>query len=145
MFYSKLLPLVLILFVNATVFAQASQKKPQILTMPQGVVELHIDVDDQQVEIVKTKGSRISIETSVKIEQGSLPLLNYLMEAGRYDLTAHENMHLNILTIRPTKNDRVLLVKGKECEEIVRYKIHVPESVEFVKTLNASNDTTASL
>ena len=118
---------------------------PQIMTLPKGVVELHIQVDKSQVEIIKTKGSRISIETNVKISQGSLPLLKYLMDNGRYDLTARENNQLSTFTISPPKNKKVLLVKGEECEEAVYYKIHVPESIAFVKTFGNQDNTTAAL
>jgi hypothetical protein len=132
-------------FFHAGLFAQASQKMPQIMTLPKGVIELHIQVSKDQVEIVKTKGSRISVETKVKINQGSLPLLKYLMDNGRYDLEAHSDVHLNTLTISPPNNKKVILVKGAECEETIMYKIHVPESVEFIKTLHSSNNRTVSL
>lgn len=146
MSYSKLLVFICISFFQINLlFAQASQKMPQIMTLPKGVVELHIQVDKSQVEIIKTKGSRISIETNVKISQGSLPLLKYLMDNGRYDLTARENNQLSTFTISPPKNKKVLLVKGEECEEAVYYKIHVPESVAFVKTLGNQDNTTAAL
>jgi hypothetical protein len=43
-----------------------------------------------------------------------------------------------MLTLSPSKNNNVLVIKGTECEELVTYKIHLPETVTLIETLNTS-------
>jgi hypothetical protein len=141
---SKIFTLFLLLAISINLSAQASQKTPQIITLPKGIVELHIQAESDKVQIVKTKGSRISIEANVKIGAGSTPLLKYLIDNGRYSLTAKSDYHKHTLTLSPQKNKKILLIKGQECSEEVIYKIHVPESVKFVKTLSTSNNNSVA-
>jgi len=140
MTYLKFFVPILFLFLSTSIYAQTSQKVPQIHTLPSGVAKIHIDVPSNRVEILKTKGNRISIETNVRLALGSLPLLEYLIKNGRYELTALADNELHELTLSPKKNQKVLLIKGQQCSEIVTYKIHIPESVEFVQTLGSSQD-----
>ena len=74
MSYSKLLVFICISFFQINLlFAQASQKMPQIMTLPKGVVELHIQVDKSQVEIIKTKGSLKDILEAVMFLLPAIP------------------------------------------------------------------------
>ncbi len=137
---SKIVTFFLFFTISINLSAQASQKTPQLVTLPKGITELHIQAESDRVQIVKTKGSRISIETNIKISAGTMPLLKYLIDNGRYALAAKSDVHQNTLILSPQKNKKVLLIKGEECSEEVMYKIHIPASVKYVKTLSTSND-----
>jgi hypothetical protein len=140
MTYLKFFVPILFLFISSSIYAQTSQKGSQIHTLPSGVTKIHIDVPSNRVEILKTKGNRISIETNVRLALGSLSLLEYLIKNGRYELTAFHDSELYELTLSTKENQKELLIKGQQCSEIVTYKIYVPESVEFIQTLCSSQD-----
>lgn len=136
----KSIPLLCLLFFTTKICGQASNKTPQIATLPAGMVKVRINAPSNRVEIFKTKGTRISIETSIRMNAGTLPLLNYLIKSGRYELDVLADAQKNLLTLSPKKDQKVLLVKGSECQEFITYKIHIPESVRHVETLDADQD-----
>ncbi len=138
MTYLKIFVPLLLLFFATSLSAQANKTASQIHIPPAGIVKIYLDIPSNRVEILKTKSTRISIETNIRLGLGSLPLLDYLEENGRYELTATVGPQTNSLTLSPRKDQKVLLVKGQECPEVVSYKIHIPEFVEFVQTLDAS-------
>lgn len=124
-----------ILFVSATqAVAQASKKTAQLLVLDKSITKIKIDVPSSQVEILHTKGSRVSIETTVRISSGSLPQLEYMVKSGRYDLRATTNKAEATMLLSPNQNNRVIIVKGTEIKEDVKYTIHVPDHVLFVET-----------
>lgn len=129
-----------LMFLISEMRGQASTTVPQIATIPKGIVKIRIHAPSSRVKILKTKGSRMSIETSIRINEGSLPLLDYLAKEGRYKMDVLVDAQNNLLTLMPPKNQKVLLVKGEECEEVVTYKIHIPETVNFVETLNTEEE-----
>jgi hypothetical protein len=134
----KIIPLLFFLCFFAEVRGQASNKTAQIATLPIGTTTVRINALSSQIEIFKTKGTRISIETAVRIKIGTLPLLDYLFKSGRYKMDVLVNGQLNMLTLSPPINNNVLLVKGAECEENITYKIHIPETVKHIETLNSN-------
>lgn len=134
----KFIPLLFFLCLFTTVNGQASNKTAQIATLPSGITKVRINVPSKNIEIFKTKGTRISIETSVRINAGTLPLLDYLVKSGRYQMEVLADGQTNLLTLTPPRSNKVLLVKGEECQEEISYKIHIPESVQYIETLNAS-------
>jgi hypothetical protein len=134
----KITPLLFFLYFFAEAHGQASNKTAQIAILPAGITKVRINAPSNRVEVFKTKGTRISIETAVRINEGTLPLLEYLVKSGRYEMDVLVDGQINILTLSPPKNNNVILVKGEECEEVVTYKIHLPETVMYVETLNTS-------
>ena len=136
--FLKIIPLLFFLCFFAEVRGQASNKIAQIATLPVGATTVRINAPSSQIEVFKTKGTRISIETAVQIKIGTLSLLDYLFKSGRYKMTILANGQLNMLTLSPSINNNVLLVKGTECEEIITYKIYIPERVKYIETLNAN-------
>lgn len=134
----KRIPLLFFLCFFAEAYGQASNKTAQIATLPLGTTKIRINIPSNQIEIVKTKGTRISIETAIRINVGTLPLLDYLVKNGRYQINVHINEQISMLTLSPPKNNNVLIIKGKECGEVITYKIHIPEMITLVETLNTS-------
>ena len=134
----KRIPLLFFLCFFAEVYGQASTKTAQIATLPLGTTKIRINAPSTQIEIFKTKGTRISIETAIRINRGTLPLLDYLVKNGRYQINVQMNEQISMLTLSPSKNKNVLIIKGKECEEVITYKIHIPETITLVETLNTS-------
>ena len=135
--YLKLIPLFFLLFFFAELHGQASHKTAQIVIVPVGTNKIKINVPSSQLEIVKTKGTRISIEIAVRLNSGSLPLLEYLAKQGRYQMKVQEDELTRILTLSPTTNKNLLIIKGKECEETIIYRMHIPEYVKEIETLNS--------
>jgi hypothetical protein len=134
----KIIPLLFFICFFAEVRGQASNKTAQIATLPSGTTKIRINAPSNQIEIFKTKGTRISIETAIRINIGTLSLLDYLVKNGRYQMAIQMNEQIETLTLSPPKSNNVLVVKGKECEEIITYKIHIPETITLVETLNTS-------
>jgi len=134
----KIIPLLFFLCFFAEVRGQASNKTAQIAILPTGITKVRINAPSNRIEIFKTKGTRISIETAVRINAGTLPLLDYLVKSGRYELDVLVDGQANILTLSPPKSNNVLLVKGEECAEVITYKIHIPETVQYIETLNTN-------
>lgn len=134
----KIIPLLFFLCLFAEVRGQASNKIAQIATLPAGIIKIRINAPSSQIEIFKTKGTRISIETAISIKMGTLPLLDYLVKSGRYQMDLQVNQQIKTLTLSPPKNNNVLVVKGEACEEIITYKIHIPETIKEIETLSTS-------
>jgi len=136
----KIIPLLFFLFFFAEVRGQASNKTSQIATLSSGIAKVRINAPRNRIEIFKTKGTRISIETSIRINPGTLPLLDYLIKSGRYEMNVFVDQQTNMLTLSPPKSNNVLLVKGKECQEVITYKINIPETVQYIEILNTNQE-----
>ncbi len=136
----NIIPLLFFLCFFAEMRGQASNKTSQIAILPTGVTKIRINAPSNRIQVLKTKGTRISIETAIRINAGTLPLLDYLIKSGRYELDVIVDGQTNILTLSPPKSNKVLLVKGEECQEAVTYKIHIPETVDYIETLNSNQE-----
>jgi hypothetical protein len=60
-------------------------------------------------------------------------MLEYLIKAGRYDLVTNLDAGSKTLNIQRKINANVLIVKGQECVESVRYIVLVPDSIKTIK------------
>ena len=134
----KVIPFLFFFCFFAEVHGQASNKIAQIATLPSGTTKIRINAPSSQIEIFKTKGSRISIETAIRINTGTLSLLDYLVKNGRYQMNVQMNEQIEMLTLSPPLGNNVLVIKGEECKEIITYKIHIPETIKHIETLNTS-------
>lgn len=135
---SNIIILALVLFVSTAVIGQTSQKIAQIHTMPNETKAIFLEMSKNQVEIVRVKGTRISVEAVVRMSAGTAPLLDYLVKSGRYELKATIDA-IGSLTLSPQKNKNPLMIKGEECQEVITYVIHIPETVDYVETLDSKN------
>jgi hypothetical protein len=129
-FIAILLP---ILF-SSSLFAQATASVNEIISVA-NIETINLDLDSDDIEIKETKGSRIIIESHIKLTTVSNnAMLDFLVNSGRYALENKTDATTQTLNITRKKEKNVLLVKGKECEEIIRYNILVPASVKIVNT-----------
>lgn len=114
--------------------AQAVQTVHQLFTPGSETTSLELDIvqSPDQVEVRRSKGSRIAVETNVKISAANSTMLNYLIESGRYNLVQFSNTADGSYTLSCKKNNNVIIIKGEECIEEIRYVIFVPESIQFV-------------
>lgn len=117
-----------------SVMAQASKKTAQLVVLDKSINKIKIDVPSNQIEILHIKGSRINIETTVRLSSGSLAQLEYMTKSGRYDLDVATNKATSTLSLSPNYNNKVIIVRGEEIKETVTYTIYVPDHVLFVET-----------
>lgn len=103
------------------------------------VSTINLDLGSDDIEIRETKGSRVIIESHIRLETiNNTTLLEFLVKSGRYALESKMDATTQALTITRKKNSNVLLIKGEECKEIMRYIILVPSSVKVVNTNSAT-------
>jgi hypothetical protein len=120
--------------LSTSLFAQATASVNEVISAA-SIETVHLDLDSDDIEIKETKGSRIIIESSVKLTTVSnTAMLDFLINSGRYALESTTDATTQTLSITRKKDINVLLVKGKECEEVISYRILVPASVKIVNT-----------
>lgn len=119
-------------------FAQATASTNQMINSGT-ISSLELDLRSENIEIKSTKGSRIIIESHVTLENmNNNNMLEYLIKAGRYELITSIDASSKTLTIQRKINSNVILVKGQECTEKLRYVVLVPASVRMVKKNGSS-------
>lgn len=92
------------------------------------------------VEVRETKGSRILIETTVTLGAPNSALLQYLIDSGRYGIAQENNTADAAMSLISKKRTNVVMVKGQQCSEEVKYVVYMPPHIKY--TQEAS--TTAS-
>lgn len=133
----NLLLLLTLVACSASLQAQATASTNQTITT-QGVDQLELNLFSPDVEIRETKGSRLIVESHITIEGlSNSALLDYVIKAGRYDLETKSDASTQTLTLTRKTDVRVLMSKGQECTERVRYIVLVPSAIKNVKTNTA--------
>lgn len=94
---------------------------------------IKINIEGAAVELKETKGSRILVETVIRLSVPNGALLDFVISNGRYELIKTENQSKRELLLEEKKNKNVILVKGEACTEIVTYTIYVPSSMKAIK------------
>jgi hypothetical protein len=94
---------------------------------------LKINIEGATVEFKETKGSRVLVETIVKLSVPNEALLNFVIGNGRYELVQTKDDSKRELLLEAKKNKNVILVKGEACAEVVSYIIYVPSSMKAIK------------
>ncbi|MCH2042815.1 MAG: hypothetical protein MK212_01640 [Saprospiraceae bacterium] len=117
-----------------------------MFTSKSGIVKLILngDIAAEDVLIRKTQGSRIVVETTIKLTGANERLLQYLADNGRYELNYSFDVTDNAIILSPKKNNNVIVIKGKECSENLSYIIFVPSSIELV-VVGETETSTAGL
>ena len=119
---------------SSSLSAQATASTNELIAAA-NIEVINLDLDSDNIEIRETKGSRIIIESHIKLTTVSnSAMLNFLVNSGRYALENKADATTQTLSITRNKTMNVLLVKGKECEEVISYIILVPASVKIVNT-----------
>lgn len=119
-------------FIQA-VHCQISQTISSAHAAASQINQLVLDLGEGNVEVRKTMGSRVMIETTVKAAVPNDRLLGFLVEQGRYELASNIDDTNGILRINNRKNNSVLMVKGQPCQETISYIIYIPAHIQFVK------------
>lgn len=114
--------------------SQASKQIIQLYQFPSHITHLHLDLPSNNVTIIKTKSSRISVETTINLDRGSSPLLEYLIKTERYKLYGRSDASSPLLKLHLPPNNNVLIIKGQICHEHLSYRVYVPERLLKVTT-----------
>lgn len=139
----KTLIIIVALVLSASqLWSQASNTVLHVYSLPAHTETLAFELPSNQVEIIKTKSARISIETTIMLPVGKPALLDYLIKTKRYDLKATIDREAHSFTLSPVKLQKTIIIKGEVCNEDIRYKIYVPESI--AKVSNTYSSLTAS-
>jgi len=130
---------------STLLFAQSGTTFHQVFNTDNNTqkVLLNIKIPEENIEIRRTAGSRIMVETSVKISMVNDNLLNYLGNSGRYDLSSAYNEAESTITLSEPKDNNVIIVKGQECVETITYTITIPESIPVVGFCGEGQSTAA--
>ncbi|WMX14523.1 MULTISPECIES: hypothetical protein [unclassified Aureispira] len=120
--------------ISSSLFAQATASANEMISAA-NIATINLDLDTDNIEIKETKGSRIIIESHIKLATvNNSAMLDFLVNSGRYALESTTDATTQTLNITRKKNMNVLLVKGEECKEIISYIVLVPASVKVVNT-----------
>ena len=101
--------------------------------MTQDAETIIVDIKGDEVEIKETKGTRILVETMVKLSLPNEALLNFVIESGRYELIKTHNASTRELSLESKKNRNIIIVKGDECVEDIKYKIYIPMDLHILQ------------
>lgn len=97
--------------------------------------KLQLNLYSSDIEVREIKGSRLIIESHITVEGvTNSTILEYIIKAGRYELTSKVDASTQTLTLTRKMSDKVLVVKGQSCAENVRYVVLVPSSIKKVET-----------
>lgn len=129
--------IIIALFAFNFSVAQASEVAHETI-LAQGIEQVKFDLNTKNIEVKRTKGSRIIVESSIKISIPNPTLLKYLVKSGRYQLETSIDAATGTMTISRKKNTNVLIVKGKECQEEFKYTVFLPENIQFANSSSAS-------
>ena len=91
------------------------------------------------IEIRETKGSRIIVETVISLESDNAALLDYLANSGRYDILQSVSEAESMITLTSKERTNVIIIKGKECNEEIKYVVYLPEGIKNTENLTAVN------
>lgn len=129
----NLFTILMLLAACSMSYAQATASTNQTISVG-AIATLELDLRAENIEIRPTKGSRLIIESHVTLENiTNTSMLEYLVKAGRYELITNMDASSQSLTIQRKVNSNVILVKGQECTEKLRYVVLVPDSIKTVK------------
>lgn len=122
------------LIISGNMLAQATSSTNEMISVT-NISIINLDLESDNIEIKETKGSRVIIESHIKLETiNNTTLLEFLVSSGRYNLNNSVDATTQTLTITRKKNNNVLLVKGEECKESIHYIVLVPSTVKVVNT-----------
>lgn len=133
----NLLVLVTLMTWTSVVWAQATASTSQTIAIS-NTSKLQLNLFSPDIEVREIKGSRLIIESHITVEGvTNNTLLEYIIKAGRYELTPKTDATTQTLTLTRKISDKVLIVKGQACSEQVHYVILVPSSIKIVETNGA--------
>ena len=93
-----------------------------------GIKKVRFNIDPNKIEVRTTRSTRVLVETSIRMNIDSEPLLDYAIQSGRYAFESE--VQGDILLVTPIPQKHVIMVRGEEVEEIISYTIFIPERLE---------------
>lgn len=117
----------LFFIATRTAHAQVQQQVSEHLIIQEDIKYIHIRLPKKDVEIKSTKGSRILLEAKITLAVDNVGLLAFFVQSGRYNFAMQKDEiqeTIEIMNLAPSKG--VLIKKGKEIEETIKYTIYVP-------------------
>lgn len=97
---------------------------------------ISIQVNNPNLTVKYTQGSRILVETKVSLSIDNLTLLNFITQQGRYDLIKKVDSNTKCLTLVLKNKQNLILIKGKELQENISYTIYIPREMAFLDLAN---------
>jgi hypothetical protein len=97
---------------------------------------ISIQVNNPNLTIKYTQGTRILVETKVSLSVDNLTLLNFITQQGRYDLIKKVDPNTKCLTLVLKNKQDLILIKGKELKEKISYTIYIPRELAFLDLAN---------
>lgn len=121
--------IVLSLVCGETTYSQVAKTLHQTFTI-ESAEKINVDLDKAQNIFLKdTKGSRILVETKVRLSLPNQSLLDFVVNNGRYNLIKSIDKTTRELTLSSNKQNNVIVVKGQTCQEYLTYTIYMPGNV----------------
>lgn len=113
---------------SITLFAQIEKTIHQTFTVTEAQqIEVNLPVN---YEFTTWPGDAILVETNIKLEQATTPILNYAIENGRYQVTLEDKGGGSFLMSYKNPSRQKLKTKFGECTETVTIRIFVPEQFD---------------
>lgn len=110
--------------------AQVSKTIHQTFTVD-GAQIVNINVVGSKVEMRETKGTRVLVETTVRLSVPNDRLLDFVVTSGRYDLIKTFIESSGEVVLESKKDNNVIMVKGEECHEEISYIFYIPTAIKF--------------
>jgi len=124
------------LFMYETGLAQGVRRVSHQAFVTTEASSVRFQIDPSVVEVRSTKGSRVMVETNIHMNVKSMPLLDFAIGTGRYELESE--MQGSILVITPKERVHPIMMKGEPVEETVTYILFMPDGLEEKAQDNAS-------
>ena len=96
-----------------------------------GASTIRIHIDEENLKVKETKGSRVIIETRISISLPNKNLLDFIAGNGRYDLIKSFDNSTKEIVLSSKEHKNVLIVKGEVCEEMLDYTVYIPPSLRY--------------
>lgn len=93
---------------------------------------INLEIENPKLEVHYTSGSRIMIETHVKLKHSNPSIIDFMVKHGRYDLSFEDHENGKELFIQEKKQLPEVKLKGKVLEESISYVIYIPRSIKQV-------------
>ncbi|BDS13468.1 hypothetical protein [Aureispira anguillae] len=120
------------LFITCFCFGQIKKKAYETI-VTDNVEVVRVNIQGASVVFKETKGTRILVETSIKLSVPNPALLSFVIERGRYKLMQTRESSTRELILESKKNKNAILVKGELCAEEVAYTIYIPTHIRSFK------------
>jgi len=120
----------ILVLVSFSVVAQSEFTTISLHSTDASIVS--VDNDDAVITIEPTKGSRVIIETTVKLSINNDALAEFIKNQGRHNVSFDETVNGN-LTIKYIKPSTINSTTTRNIEEKVYITIKLPDTVKVVE------------